>query len=146
MTPPGGRGTRSGSTLEVAIEAALTNNGFGIEKQKYIGMRPNGGRHKVILRSRAPNGTKFLVSLKWQEVGGTAEEKIFFEVIKLLHALRENGGLYDKAYIVLGGDGFSEGMLNFYESDQYRTYLVESDKIEVLLMNEAIRRANRAAL
>jgi hypothetical protein len=146
MTPPGGRGTRSGSTLEAAIEAALTNNGFGIEKQKFIGMRPNGGRHRVDLAVTRPNGTKFLISLKWQEVGGTAEEKVFFEVVKLLHALRENGGFYDKAYIFLGGDGFSEGMLNFYLSEQYRTYIVESDKIEVLQINEAIRRANRGAL
>jgi hypothetical protein len=146
VTPPGGRGTRSGSTLDAAIEATLTRNGFGIEKQKYISMRPNGDRHKVDIAVTRPNGTKFLVSLKWQEVGGIAEEKIFLEVIKLLHVLRENGGLYDKTYIVSEATGFSEGMLNLYETGQYRMCPVESDKIEVLQMNEAIRRANRAAL
>ena len=105
MTQLGGRGTRSGPTIEVALGAALTNKGFGIEKQKYIGVRPSGGRHKVDIAVTRPNGTKFLGSLKWQEVGGTVKENVFFEVIKLLHALRKNGGFYDKAYIVLGGDG-----------------------------------------
>jgi hypothetical protein len=146
MPPPGGRGTRSGSTLEAAIKAALQNNGFGVEEQKFIGIRPDGGRHKVDLAVTRPNKTKFLISLKWQQVPGTAEEKVFFEVIKMLHAIRESGGLYDKAYIVLGGGGFSEGMLNFYASEQYRTYIVDCEKIDVLIMDEAIKRANQALL
>jgi hypothetical protein len=146
VSQPGGRGTRSGSTLERAIEAALVNNGYGIEKQKDVGTRPSGGRHKVDIAVTRPSGTKFLMSLKWQQVGGTTEEKIPYEIIKLLHGLRENGGAYDKAYILLGGDGWSSGMVNFYLSEQFRSYIRGSERIEVLLMNDAIKRANQDTL
>lgn len=145
MPPPGGRGTRSGSTLEASIEAALANNGYGRQKQQSIGTKPGGGRHRVDLVVTRPNGSKFLASLKWQQVGGTAEEKVPFEVIKLLHSLRESAGLYDKAYIILGGDGWSD-LQEFYLGPEFRTYLRESDKVEILLLNEAIRRANRQEL
>jgi hypothetical protein len=86
-----------------------------------------------------------LVSLKWQQTAGSAEEKIPFEVIKLLHALRENQA-YDKAYIVVGGDGFTPGLVEFYLSEEFRSYVRESEKIEILTLNDVITRANRGAL
>src|SRR5437879_5145760 len=45
---------------------------------------------------------RFLISLKWQQTGGTAEQKVPFEVISLADVvLREN---FVKAYLVLGGE------------------------------------------
>ncbi len=144
--PPGGRGTRSGSTLEIAIEAALANNHYDIAKQQSIGTKPDGGRHRVDIVATRPNGTKFLMSLKWQQVGGSAEEKVPYEVIKLLHSLRENKDAYDRAYIVIGGGGWGEALLEFYLSEEFRSYIRESDRIEILKMNEALKRANQATL
>ena len=138
-------GTRTGSTLEVTVEAVLLNNSYAVQKQQLVGTKPGGGRHKVDLVGMRPNGSKFLVSLKWQQTAGSAEEKIPFEVIKLLHALRENAG-YDKAYIVVGGDGFSPGLVEFYLSEEFRSYIRESQKIEILTLNDVITRANRGAL
>jgi hypothetical protein len=42
------------------------------------------------------------VSLKWQQVGGTAEQKVPFEVMCLADAVRAG-----HAYLVLGGDGWT---------------------------------------
>lgn len=145
MLFPGSMGTRTGSTLEVTVEAVLLNNSYAVQKQQLVGTKPGGGRHKVDLVGMRPNGSKFLVSLKWQQTAGSAEEKIPFEVIKLLHALRENPG-YDKAYIVVGGDGFSTGLVEFYLSEEFRSYIRESEKIEILTLNDVITRANRGAL
>ncbi len=145
MLFPGSTGTRTGSTLEVTVEAVLLNNSYAVQKQQNAGTKPGGGRHKVDLVGMRPNGTKFLVSLKWQQTAGSAEEKIPFEVIKLLHALRENTD-YDKAYIVIGGDGFSPGLVEFYLSDEFRSYIRESQKIEILTLNDVITRANRGSL
>jgi len=47
------------------------------------------------------NGKQILISVKWQQVSGTAEQKVPFEVLCLLEAI-ENGP-YQKAYLVLGG-------------------------------------------
>lgn len=145
MLFPGSAGTKTGSTLEVTVEAVLLNNSYAVEKQQIVGTKPGGGRHKADIVGMRPNGTKFLVSLKWQQTAGSAEEKIPFEVIKLLHALRENRQ-FDKAYIVVGGDGFSAGLVDFYLSEEFRSYIRESEKIEILTLNDVITRANRGAL
>ena len=146
MLFPGSIGTKTGSTLEVTVEAVLLNNSYAVTKQHIVGTKPGGGRHRVDLVGMRPNGSKFLVSLKWQQTAGSAEEKVPFEVIKLLHALRENPSVYDKAYIVIGGDGFSSGLVEFYLSDEFRSYVRESEKIEILTLNDVITRANRGAL
>lgn len=145
MLFPGSMGTRTGSTLEVTVEAVLLNNSYAVQKQQIVGTKPGGGRHKVDLVGMRPNGSRFLVSLKWQQTTGSAEEKIPFEVIKLLHALREDAA-YDKAYIVVGGDGFNSGLVRFYLSEEFRSYIRESEKIEILTLNDVITRANRGAL
>lgn len=145
MLFPGSAGTKTGSTLEVTVEAVLLNNSYAVEKQQIVGTKPGGGRHKADIVGMRPNGTKFLVSLKWQQTAGSAEEKIPFEVIKLLHALRENRQ-FDKAYIVVGGDGFSAGLVDFYLSEEFRSYIRESEKIEILTLNDVITRANKGAL
>ena len=145
MLFPGSMGTRTGSTLEVTVEAVLLNNSYAVQKQQLVGTKPGGGRHKVDLVGMRPNGSKFLVSLKWQQTAGSAEEKVPFEVIKLLHTLRENTA-YDKAYIVVGGDGFNTGLIGFYLSEEFRSYIRESQKIEILTLNDVITRANRGAM
>lgn len=146
MLFPGSMGTKTGSTLEVSVEAVLINNSYAVRKQHVVGSKPGGGRHKADIVGMRPNGSQFLVSLKWQQTTGSAEEKIPFEVIKLLHTLRENPQTYDKAYIVVGGDGFSAGLVEFYLSEEFRSYIQGSQKIEILTLNDLITRANRGAL
>ena len=146
MLFPGSIGTKTGSTLEVTVEAVLINNSYAVTKQQVVGTKPGGGRHRADIVGMRPNGSKFLVSLKWQQTAGSAEEKIPFEVIKLLHALRENPASFDKAYIVIGGDGFNPGLVEFYLSEEFRSYVRQSEKIEILTLNDFITRANRGAL
>jgi hypothetical protein len=143
---PGGRGTRTGATLEIAVEAALSSNGYRIRRQQNIGNTPRGSRHFIDIVAARNDESRFLVSLKWQQQGGSAEEKVPFEVIKLLYALRHSDGAFDKAYIVLGGDGWSEGLVAFYQSADFRSFITDAHLIEILTLNEIIRRANTGAL
>jgi len=46
------------------------------------------------------DGKRFLVSLKWQQLSGTAEQKVPFEVISLADAVTKDG--FTKAYLVVG--------------------------------------------
>ena len=63
-----------------------------------------GGRHIVdVLATK--DDRQFLISLKWQQVGGTAEQKVPFEIMRLVHA--RQAGAYTAAYLVLGGEGWS---------------------------------------
>ena len=62
-------------------------------------------------------GDAILVSLKWQQTGGTAEQKVPFEVMCLADAVRAGHG--QAAYLVLGGDGWT--LRDYYTSGSSRS-------------------------
>lgn len=102
--PP--RNTTTGAVLESMVLPALTRGGYQYERQVKIGTRLGGGAHLVDVVATDHNGRRFLVSLKWQQVSGTAEQKVPFEVLCLSEAIHENTGMFDRAYLVLGGPGW----------------------------------------
>ena len=91
--------TRTGGVLERMILPALEEGGYASRLQVPIGNRLGIGRHLVDAVAEK-DGRAVLVSLKWQQVPGTAEQKVPFEVICLTDALQESS--YAKAYLVLG--------------------------------------------
>ena len=140
MTP---RDTRTGGVLENMIIPALQNGGYVYEKQKPVGVRIGGRKHIIDVVTEKDN-KKSLVSLKWQQVSGTAEQKVPFEVICLLQALIDNNGKSDKAYLVLGGPGWS--LRDFYTSGGLKKYLEYKEKIDVLNLEDFVARANKGIL
>ena len=111
------RDTRTGTVLEQMILPALNKGGYIYKTQVNIGRRPGGKKHVVdVIAER--NKDKILISLKWQQISGTAEQKVPFEVICLSHALRQ--GVYNKAYLVLGGTGWS--LRDFYTTGRLNDY------------------------
>src|SRR5437667_12621928 len=76
------RNTRTGSVLEAMILPALKQGGYGYSSQQVIGSRFGGGRH-IVDAIAEKDEQRFLISLKWQQTGGTAEQKVPFEVISL---------------------------------------------------------------
>jgi PD-(D/E)XK nuclease superfamily protein len=87
---------------------------------------------------------KVLVSLKWQQVGGTAEQKIPYEVVCMLKALKNNQGTYSKAYVVLGGEGWT--MRNFYVEGGLDEYLQGTENIKIVTFENFIFLANKGIL
>ncbi|MDW0165700.1 MAG: hypothetical protein QOK65_09975 [Nitrososphaeraceae archaeon] len=73
-------------------------------KRTGVGRRPVGGKY-IVDATAIKEDQKVLVSLKWQQVCGTAEQKIPYGVICMLKALNDNKETYSKAYVVLGGEG-----------------------------------------
>ena len=91
------RDTSTGTNYEKRIDVFLTENKIQYRSQINIGAKRNGKRHRVDLII-----DNTLVSLKHQQVGGTAEEKVPFEFMKLQHAVEDYN--YDNAIIVLSGN------------------------------------------
>jgi hypothetical protein len=77
-----------------------------------------------------------LISLKWQQVGGTAEQKVPFEVICLMDAMDQNPN-YQKAYLVLGGEGWT--LRDFYISGDLQQYIPYGDRVEIVTLERFIR-------
>ena len=66
------RDTSTGRVLEEMVLPPLARGGYSVRKQVNVGTRLGGGRHMAdILASKG--GRHVLISLKWQQVGGTAE-------------------------------------------------------------------------
>ena len=78
------RDTRTGHVLENMVLPALTRGGYSFQSQVNIGQTLGGGRHIVDVLAKKDD-RQFLISLKWQQVGGTAEQKVPFEVMRLVH-------------------------------------------------------------
>jgi len=83
-----------------------------------------------------------LISLKWQQVSGTAEQKIPYEVICLAATLEEKR--HDKAYLVLGGEGWK--LRSFYTSGALSKYLRGIENVEIVTLESFVAKANRALL
>ena len=133
--------TRTGGVLERMILPALDQGGYAYDLQVKLGKRLGLGSHVVDAVARREDRA-FLISLKWQQVSGTAEQKVPFEVICLLEALAESD--YEKAYLVLGGEGWT--LRNFFTSGGLKPFLVNSDKVEVVTLERFVGRANQGKL
>jgi hypothetical protein len=81
------------------------------------------------------DGKRFVVSLKWQQVLGTAEQKVPFEVISLADAVTKDG--FTKAYLVLGGEGWT--LRAFYTESGLASHLVAADKAPILTLGHLSR-------
>jgi hypothetical protein len=135
------RNTRTGGVLEQMVLPALDQGGYTYNTQVNLGQRLGLGRHFVDAVA-AKDGRRFLISVKWQQVSGTAEQKVPFEVICLIEALEM--GTFEKAYVVLGGEGWT--LRDFYAGGGLKKYLMNSDKVEVIRLETFVGRANQGKL
>lgn len=110
------RDTTTGADYEEIVERCIrrscTKRSLTANPQVTIGVKPGGGNHRIDWELVADEDHRALVSCKTQTVGGTAEEKVAYEVIKLLHAMNIDPR-YKHAWLVLGGSGWSAGMKRF---------------------------------
>jgi hypothetical protein len=120
---------------------ALDRGGYQYETQAIVGLRCGGGTHRVDAVARRAADV-ILVSLKWQQTGGTAEQKVPFEVMCLADAIR--GGKADRAYLVLGGDGWT--LRDYYTSGQLSEHLRHSALVRIVTLEAFIRLANNKEL
>ena len=139
-----GRNTTIGAILEQTVIPALTNAGYNCVRNRNIGNRPSGKRHLIDVLGTHTSGRVILVSLKWQQVSGTAEQKIPFEVICLADALKTGHGKYSEAYLVLGGPGWS--LRDYYVSGGLNQHLKDSDLVNLLSLETFIATANQGKL
>ncbi|MBI2912657.1 MAG: hypothetical protein HYY03_01915 [Chloroflexi bacterium] len=123
---------------------ALTRGGYSYETQKNIGTRLGGRRHIVDVVAEDAGGGQYLVSLKWQQVGGTAEQKVPFEVICLADAILNSKGHFDKAYLVLGGGGWS--LRDFFVGGGLSSHLAHSDVVRIMTLEDFVAKANKGEL
>ena len=135
------RNTRTGAVLEQMVLPALEMGGYIIERQVRLTDRLGGGKHYGdIVASK--NGERIVISLKWQQSSGTAEQKVPYEFMCLADVLANDSTIH-KAYIVIGGDGWTKHsfFLNGLDS-----WVNTKEFVDVLRLDSFVAKANKGLL
>lgn len=152
--------TASGKTFETMLSAALRHQGYRYLEQARVPNSLAGRQHTVDFVITFPEVV--FVSLKWQGSSGTVEEKVPFEVVRLVHLLgqkeltvqkgsKSKKNLTEtklrpqKAYIVLAGTGWNQSLKNWYISGGLQTYLPHSN-IHIIDFYDFMNLVNNKAL
>lgn len=138
--PPGN--TSTGGVLEQMALPALDRGGYSYKRGVKIGTRLGISQHRIDVLAENASGSQCLISMKWQQVGGTAEQKIPFEVICLVEALRQ--GNYKSAYLVLGGDGWR--YKDVYLSGALNEYIRGAEQVNIVSLDGFVGLANQGRL
>jgi Holliday junction resolvase-like predicted endonuclease len=133
-----GRRTSTGAVFEKSVAHALEHGGYLVHTQQNMGQRLGGGKHFVDIVAEK-GGETILVSLKWQQTSGTAEQKVPYEYICLAHALEEHKTIA-RAYLVLGGNGWTKR--EFYV-DGLQDWVSSDSEVVVIEGNDFIAIANK---
>lgn len=138
--------TTTGAVAEYTILPYLKRNGYKVETQAYVGTNPNGREYRVDALSVTPDNKEILVSLKWKwrQVSGIVEEKIPYEVITLIRLIENSEGRFNKAYLVLVGDGWT--LKDWYISGKLKDYVMKSHLVDIISLDTFISWANRKKL
>ena len=136
--------TTTGAVMEAMVLPAIERGGYEYFRQVDIGERLGGGKHVVDVVAYDSTGRGYLISLKWQQVSGTAEQKVPFEVMCLARAVSENEPRYGKAYLVLGGPSWK--LRDFYTDGGLRLYLRNEDLVDIVSLEAFVAKANRGEL
>lgn len=135
------RDTRTGGVLEAMVLPALKRGGYAYQTQVVVGKRLGGSKHKVDAIAEK-DGERIIVSMKWQQVGGTAEQKVPFEVMCLAEEVKSK--TFTKAYLVLGGGGWT--LRDFYTSGALKDHLTNAALVTVLTLESFVALANKGKL
>ncbi len=138
------RDTRTGTVLEQMVLPALKCGGYEYETQVHIGNRFGGGRHVIDVLVKEKSGRQHLISLKWQQVSGTAEQKVPYEAMCLAETVLMSGGKYNSAYLVLGGEGWK--LRDFFTEGGLNRHLRYGELIKIVKLEKFIALANQGKL
>ena len=104
-------------------------------------MRFGVGKHRVDALAEK-EGRQILVSLKWQQTSGTAEQKVPFEVISMIEAMET--GRFAAAYVVLGGVKWK--FKDFFLKGGLSPYVPKSNLVNLIALEEFVVKANQGRL
>lgn len=140
----GKRKTTTGRVFENMVLPALTHGGYRRDTQVNIGQRPGGGAHVVDVVATDSKERRYLISLKWQQTRGTAEQKVAFEAICLADVIVSRPSEFHRAYLVLGGDGWS--LRDFYVGGGLKKHLSHGEAVTIVTLESFVGMANSGKL
>ena len=126
--------TTAGTEVENFIEYDLERNGYNVETQvPAAGINQDWSRIDIVLIDEVSEA----VSLKYQDVAGTAEEKVLYEAESL--SLMCHAHEYKRGTIVLCGSGWSPikyyWFLNVYQPPSNVRIITYDEFVQEYIVN-----------
>ena len=150
----------SGSTLEQTVKTVFQNKGFEIVTHSKWRKHPEGYAKELLLTNvhfttvyKHKGYTEFSaksekydfeirIECKWQQVGGSVDEKLPYLYLNTIEAMPENN-----IVIIIDGKGFKEGAITWLkdavQQKKYTDLHNRNKSIEVLTISEFITWANK---
>src|SRR5262245_46238478 len=135
------RDTSTGEVMEQMVVPAMVRGGYRFRRKVNIGERLGVGKH-IVDGVAEQDGRRILSSLQWQQAEGTAEQKVPFEAISMIEALRR--GDFQAAYVVLGGRNWR--FRDFYLNHGLDRFIPAMREIQIVTLEEFVSRANQGRL
>ena len=135
--------TTTGEVMEQMVLPALARGRYKVTRKKLAGTRFGIHKHYVDTYAEDVQGRIHLISLKWQQVAGTAEQKIPFEVISLIDLLLKHED-YFKAHLVLGGPGWT--YKDFYVAGGLHPFILNAERVNITTLERFVGAANQGKL
>ena len=135
------RNTRTGAVLEQMVLPALEMGGYSVERQVLLTERLGGGRHYGDIVASKEN-ERIVISMKWQQASGTAEQKVPYEFMCLADVLAKDDSI-QKAYIVIGGNGWTKH--KFFLND-LNDWVNTDEFVDVVRLDSFVAKANQGLL
>ena len=142
---------------------SLFKGGYHFRALVKIGVRLGGDRpHIIDGLAWTDDGVVHLLSSKWQQTSGTAEQKVPFEVMCLASAVTSGslavsgvtcthcGDPYPpnptviKAHLILGGEGWK--LRQFYVSGGLKQFIPDSELVNITTLEAFVAQANKGML
>ena len=122
MAPAGAASVTSGKRFEQSIRPWFDGTGYLPTYQHSLPSgKPWGGRMVLDVYVQVANGDRIAISQKNQSGPGSAEEKVWWELLQLSHLIQSQ--TVDRAYLVIMGDGWSTALRNYLFSSGIRQFL-----------------------
>ena len=136
-------GNEEDDNLRRILRRNLEKFSDDLQSNRVIGHRPHGPAYKAS-HTFSIGEICYAVVSKFQNTTGSVDFKLPYEVISLAHSVETNNAI-QKGFLILGGYGYSKGMLNFVLNDLHDWLNITTD-VEIVLFDDFVRRLRSSNL
>ena len=129
--------------MERMLLPALEMGEYQVQQEVSIGKRFGVAEHKIDILAKDTNNRQHLISVKWQQTGGTAERMVPFEIISLVDTLTRDNQ-FSAAHLVLGGDGWK--YKDFYIDGGLNPFIKNANLVKIYSLEQFVSLANQGKL
>jgi hypothetical protein len=134
------------ASMNVTVLRACRQGGYGIlQDRRFTSLAGREFRAHDVRKAQEPS---IIVKPMWQESKGSAQEKVPYNILHLGWLAHQGylDGSVARAYLVLGGVGWDDGLYRAYLTGKYNAFIHNGGRVCVVGLDEFLRLAQDGML